>query len=232
MDQFSPEAFFDLAASPAASLFDGITHVWDAVAALPGFIEKTLKPEILGEVEYGAWLEPGRVRLEPGSRVERGAIVRGPTIIGRNTVVRSAAYIRGHLWTGSDCMIGHGVELRQLLLLDGSSIPHLNCVFTSLIGSRVRLGGCVHTANFRLDAQPIVIRAEVQGQKYSFPTGQKLFGTVIGDDTVVGGNTLLYPGTIIGKRCLVMPQCSASGFIPPDSMVRPTTPAFEVVRRS
>ncbi|MCX6000032.1 MAG: hypothetical protein NTU41_10730 [Chloroflexi bacterium] len=167
MDAFRPEAFFDLTEGPVAGLFEGITCVWDAVAALPAYMEKVMKPEILGEVEEGAWLEPGRVRLEEGSRVERGAIVRGPTIIGHNTVVRSAAYIRGHVWVGDDCMIGHGVELRQLLVLNKSSIPHLNCVFTSLIGNRVRLGGVVNTANFRLDGKEVVIRVDMNGQKRS-----------------------------------------------------------------
>jgi NDP-sugar pyrophosphorylase family protein len=231
MDNLSPDAFFDLTEGPVAGLFRDITYVWDAVALLPEYIEKIIRPEILGEVEEGAWVEPGLVQLGEGSRVERGAIVRGPTIIGCNTVVRSAAYIRGHVWLGDDCMVGHGVELRQLLLLNKSSIPHLNCVFTSLIGNRTRLGGCVHTANFRLDAKEIDIRIDVQGEKQSFQTGQKLFGTVVGDDSVVGGNTLLYPGTIIGRNCLVMPQCTVSGYISPDSMVKPKTVTFEVVPR-
>ena len=229
MNHFHPEAFFDLADERAANLFRDATHVWEAVAALPTYIEKIIRPEILGEVEEGAWLEPGCVQLEKGSRVERGAIIRGPTIIGRNTVVRSAAYIRGHVWVGKECLIGHGVELRQLLVLNNSNIPHLNCVFTSLIGNRVRLGGLANTANFRQDGKEIVIRTDIDGQKQSFPTGLVLFGAVIGDDTNVGGNALLYPGTIIGRRCQVYPQSLVSDYIAPDSMVKPISLNFEVV---
>ena len=120
MNRFRPENFFDLEGSDAAGLFQGLEYVWEGVVALPAYIEKILAPEILGEVEEGAWLEPGRVRLGAGSRVERGAVIRGPAIIGRNTVVRSGAYFRGHVMVGDDCVVGWGTELRQVLMLNGS----------------------------------------------------------------------------------------------------------------
>jgi NDP-sugar pyrophosphorylase family protein len=231
VNYFSPETFFNIDDERVSELFKDVTHVWEAVAALPAYIERIIKPEVLGEVEEGAWLEPGCVQLGRGSRVERGAIIRGPTIIGENTTIRSAAYIRGHLWVGSNCLIGHGVELRQLLVLNNSNIPHLNCIFTSIIGNRVKIGGTASTANFRLDGNEIVVRAEVDGQKQSFSTGLTLLGAVIGDDTHVGGNALLHPGTIIGRRCLIYPQCSVSGYIAPDRVVKPRSAPFEVYHR-
>lgn len=232
MNSFGPKIFFDLTDHPAAGLFKDIVHVWDAVAALPAYIEKIIKPELLGEVEEGAWLEPDKVRLEKGSRVERGAIVRGPTIIGRNTVVRSGAYVRGHVMVGDGCLIGHGTELRQLLVLGQSNIPHLNCFFTSLIGNRVQIGGDTHTANRRVSGKEVVIHVNLDGEKRSFPTGQTLFGAVIGDDSIVSGGCLLQAGTVIGRRCLVYPQCSLTGYIPHDSLVRPKTPSFEVLPKT
>ena len=118
MDLFNPEAFFQLADLPAAPLFRETTNVLDAVAALPAYIEKVIEPEVLGEVEEGAWLEAGNVRLEEGAKIERGAIVRGPTIIGKNSVVRTGAYIRGHVMVGEGCLIGHGTEIRQTLVMN------------------------------------------------------------------------------------------------------------------
>ncbi|MEA2063314.1 MAG: hypothetical protein U9P14_06430, partial [Gemmatimonadota bacterium] len=88
VNPYSPEAFFDLAGSPAEDLFRDLTYVWEAVSRLPAFIERTIRPGIEGEVEEGAWVEPGTVQLGPGSRIMRGAIVHGPTIIGSGTVVR------------------------------------------------------------------------------------------------------------------------------------------------
>ncbi|NWG03177.1 MAG: hypothetical protein HXY44_10025 [Syntrophaceae bacterium] len=229
MNSFRPEDFFDMTDKPAAGLFKGILSVWEAVAALPAFIEKVIRPEILGEIEEGAWLEPGRVQLGEGSRIERGAIVRGPTIIGQNSVVRTGAYIRGHAMIGNDCLIGHGTELRQILVLDQSNIPHLNCFFTSLVGNHVQIGGDTHTANRRLSGKEVVIQVQSEGGKQSINTGQVLFGAVIGDDSIVSGGCLLQAGTILGRRCLIFPQCSISGYFPNDSVVRPTSSTFEII---
>jgi len=34
-----------------------------------------------------------------------------------------------------------------------------------------------------------------------------------------------------GRRCLVYPQCSVSGYLPPDSLVKPKSVPFEVMPR-
>lgn len=229
MNTFKPENFFDLSNKLAADLFKGVEHVWDAVASLPAYIENVLKPEILGEVEEGGWLEPNLVRLEKGSRVERGAIVRGPAIIGSNTVIRTGAYIRGHVIIGNECVIGHGTEIRCALVLDQSRIPHQNCVFTSLLGNRLGLGGASSTANYRLDGKEVEIKIKVNGRVKNFPTGQTLFGAVIGDDCTIGGMTLFHPGTIVGRGCVIYSQCSIHGYIPHYSMVRPAKNTIEIV---
>ena len=208
-----------------------MTHVWDAVRELPAFIEETIEPGVHGEVEEGAWIEPNRVQVGEGSRIERGAIVRGPTIIGRKTVVRSGAYIRGHVMVGDECMIGHGTETRQVLVLNRSNIPHKNCVFTSLIGNRVNIGGLTNTANFLLTGAEVLIRIEMEGKQQTFSTGRTLFGTIIGDDSKVGGNILLQPGTIIGRRCFIYPQFTLWGYIPHDSVVKVKHPDREIVSR-
>ena len=231
MNPYSPQAFFDMDNKLAAEFFKDIKFVWDGVALLPAFIEKNLKPEIRGEVEEGAWLEPGLVSLGEGSRVERGSIIRGPTIIGRNTIIRSGAYIRGHVLICDECLIGWATEIRQTLLLNKARIPHSNAVMTSLIGNRVNMAGRVSTANCRLDGREVVVRVPEDGETLSFPTGQTLFGAVVGDDTQVGGNALLQPGVIIGRRCLVYPHIDLSGFIPHDSIVKRKETPFEITPR-
>jgi len=232
LEPYRPEAFFDLSETRAAGLFKDITYVWDAVAALPAYIEKIIEPEVLGEVEEGAWLEPGRVQLGEGSTVQRGAIVRGPTIIGRNTEVRSGAYIRGHVMVGEGCLIGHGTEMRQILILDRTNIPHHNCIFTSLVGNRVRISGFVNTANLLLKEKEVLIKMNLGGETQWFPTGLTYFGTIIGDDAKIGAHTLLLPGCTIGPRSLVHHKCSVSGHIPPDSILRPKSVEFEVVPKA
>ena len=229
MNQFSPEFFFDLSDTPAADLFSDITHVWDAITALPSYVEDILKPEILGEIEEGAWLEPGAVRLEKGSRVERGAVVRGPTIIGPDTVIRSGAYIRGHVMIGRECIIGTATEINLSLVLNKTNLPHQNCIFTSLVGNRVNLGGCTSTANYLLSGKEVEVRLNLNGEKLSFPTGRTHFGAVIGDDSRLGGQSIIHPGTVIGKRCTIYPQSAVTGFIPNDSKVKPQSVSFHII---
>jgi len=231
LDSFRPENFFDVTGRPWARLFEGLKYVWEAVEELPGFIEDIIDPQILGDVEQGAWIEPGSVSLGEGSSVERGAIIRGPTIIGRNSTIRSGAYIRGHVLVGDDCLIGHGTEIRQTLIQNQSNVPHLNCIFTSLVGSRVNIGGATHTANMLLNRKEIKIRVQFEGKEVSFSTGLSLLGVVIGDDTSVGGVSLFQPGTIVGKRCIIHPYSTVSGYIPNDSIVRPQSRSLEVLPR-
>jgi UDP-N-acetylglucosamine diphosphorylase / glucose-1-phosphate thymidylyltransferase / UDP-N-acetylgalactosamine diphosphorylase / glucosamine-1-phosphate N-acetyltransferase / galactosamine-1-phosphate N-acetyltransferase len=232
MNPYSPENFFDFEASPAREFLQNLEYVWDGVGALPDFIEKTIEPRILGVVEEGAWLEPGRVQLGDGSLVQRGAIIYGPSIIGRNTVIRSGALLRGHVMVGDDCVIGHGTELRQVLVLNEVRIPHLSAILTSLLGNRVWIAGNAHTANFRLDGEGVVVHVPWNGTMQPFPTDQKHFGAVVGDDSKVGTLAVLQPGTIVGQRCTIYPMCSASGYIPHDSLVVPKHRGSQVITRA
>jgi len=120
--------------------------------------------------EEGAWLEPNNVYLGPGSHVERGAIIRGPTIIGAHTLVRSGAYIRGHVFTGHHCMIGAGREVRNTVLMSHSNLPHQNVVFCSLIGCHVNFGALATVTNRRLDDGDILIKFKRNGIAHSYPT--------------------------------------------------------------
>jgi UDP-N-acetylglucosamine diphosphorylase / glucose-1-phosphate thymidylyltransferase / UDP-N-acetylgalactosamine diphosphorylase / glucosamine-1-phosphate N-acetyltransferase / galactosamine-1-phosphate N-acetyltransferase len=231
MNPYSPENFFDLEGNLVSEFFQDMEYVWDGVAALPAFIERIIKAEILGVVEDGAWLEPGRVQLGEGSQVHRGAIIYGPTIIGRNTVIRSGALMRGHVMIGDDSVIGHATELRQVLALNQVRIPHLSAVLTTLVGNRAWIAGNAHTTNFRLDGEEVLVHAPLGGRMRPFPTGQKHFGAVLGDDSKVGALAVLQPGTIVGRRCQIYPMCSASGYIPHDSLVIPKYRGTRVVTR-
>ena len=95
----------------------------------------------------------------------------------------------------------------------------------------MQVGGTTHTANFLLGGKEVVIRAKLEDRILSFPTGQTLFGAVVGDDFQIGALCLLQPGTIIGRRCRVYPQCSVSGYLPHDSLVKPRASPFEVFSR-
>lgn len=187
MNFLRPEAFFDCAPGPARELFAQTDHVWDALAFLPACVENVMRPEIFGEVEEGAWLEPERVQLGEGSRVERGAVIRGPSIIGRNTLIRSGAYVRGHVMIGDECIIGHGTEILRSVVLNQTRMPHSNCLMVSLVGSRVTLGAFAATSSIVPGIKEIEIEIDVAGDPQSVPTGLDRLGAIVGDDCTLGG---------------------------------------------
>jgi NDP-sugar pyrophosphorylase family protein len=220
MNNFQPKAFFELHSRPVTDLFTGVTNTWEAMTFLPEFIQTTVKPEVLGDVEDGAWLEPGKVELGEGSRIERGAIIRGPTIIGRKTLIRSGAYIRPNVMVGDECIIGHGTELRRSVIMNQTKLPHLNCIMVSFIGNRVTFGAGAATSSIVKEAGGVKIKVtEADGSNKWVPTGLARFGAIIGDDFECGGQVFMKPGTVIGKGCKIDPLISLSGYIKAGSSI-------------
>ena len=224
MNMFEPEAFFELQFPPAATLFEGVTKTWEAVTSLPEHVQAKVTPEVHGEVEEGAWLEPGMVQLGEGSRVERGAIIRGPTIIGRETLIRSGAYIRPNVIIGDECIIGHDTELRQSVIMNRTKLPHFNCIMVSFIGNRVTFGACAATSSIVKEANEVKITVMEEDKSTRLvSTGLARFGAIIGDDVECGGHVFMKPGTVIGKRCKIDPLISLSGYIKADSCIEQVT---------
>jgi NDP-sugar pyrophosphorylase family protein len=224
MKIFEPKSFFELQFQPVVTLFEGVTNAWEAMTSLPEYVRATVTPEVLGEVEEGVWLEPGKVQLGEGSRVERGAIIRGPSIIGRKTLVRSGAYIRPNVIIGDECIIGHGTEIRQSVIMNQTKLPHLNCIMVSFIGNRVSFGACAATSSIVKEADEVKITVREEDKSTILvSTGLARFGAIIGDDVECGGHVFMKPGTVIGKRCKIDPLISLSGFIKADSRIEQIT---------
>ena len=233
MNIFQPKAFFELQFPPVMELFTGVTNTWEAITSLPEYIETIVKPEVLGEVEDGAWLEPGKVQLGEGSRVERGAIIRGPSIIGRKTLIRCGAYIRPNVIVGDECIIGHGTELRQSVIMNQTKLPHFNCIMVSFIGNRVTFGACAATSSIIKEANEVKITVmDEAGSTKLVPTGLARFGAIIGDDFECGGHVFMKPGTVIGKRCKIDPLITLSGYIKAGSRIEQASQCYHVTQGS
>ena len=233
MNIFEPKAFFELQFPPVMKLFAGVTNTWEAMTSLPEYIQTIVKPEVLGEVEDGAWLEPGKVQLGEGSRVERGAIIRGPSIIGRKTLIRCGAYIRPNVIIGDECINGHGTELRQSVIMNQTKLPHLNCIMVSFIGNRVTFGACAATSSIVKEVNEVKITVmEEAGSTKLVPTGLARFGAIIGDDFECGGHVFMKPGTVIGKRCKIDPLICLSGYIKAGSCIEQVSERYHMTQGS
>lgn len=212
----SPSDFFDLQGYAHAALFDGVEHVWDVIGRIHRYALANAVAGVRGQVMEGAFLIGDRISIGPGTVVEPGVVIKSPCIIGRDAEIRQGAYIRGGVIIGDGCVVGHASELKNAVLLDGAAAPHFNYVGDSILGRRVNLGAGTILSNVKIVGQTIVV--SVGGRRYD--TGLRKFGAVVGDDTQTGCNSVLNPGTFLGRRCRVYPCASVRGYHPDGTVVR------------
>jgi len=190
---------FDLTAFTHRHLFDGVTHVWEALDRLPAYLS-SLQPAVLGRVAPGAVIQ-GPVLIGRGAVVDPCAMIVGPAIIGEGCEIRHGAYLRGGVLIGDRCIVGHCSELKSSILLDEANAPHFNYVGDSILGHRVNLGAGAICANLRLDGREVTIR---DGDT-RIATGRLKLGAILGDDVRTACNVALNPGTIAAKGTIILP---------------------------
>jgi NDP-sugar pyrophosphorylase family protein len=157
------------------------------------------------------------VFVGPGSVIEPGALITGPTIIGARCEIRQGAYIRGHCLVGDGCVVGHTTEMKHSVMLNGAKAGHFAYIGDSILGNRTNLGAGTKLANLKIVDTPVSV--SVQGRRHD--TGLRKFGAVVGDDSETGCNSVTNPGTLLGRRCRVCPCVSVKGGYYPDrSIVR------------
>ena len=211
-----PEDFFDLTDFAHRDVFIDLKYVWDALKRLKDYIVDVIEPQIHGTIMDGAYLIGDQIQIGKDSVVEAGAYITGPTIIGEKTIVRNGAYIRGNVLVGDDCVIGHTSELKGAIMLNHCGAPHFNYVGDSILGNHVNLGAGTKLSNVRIVKASVKVK--VNGTLYD--SGLRKFGAIIGDYAQTGCNSVLNPGTLLGRESLVYANASASGYVPPRSIVK------------
>ena len=230
---FKAEDFFDLKDFPHREIFNDVEKVWEALPLIDAYIKKHIKPNVSGirkgaglirekkvldngaVVHAGAFLMDDEIELGAGVVVEPGAMITGPVIIGEKTEVRQGAYIRGKIITGPGCVIGHTTEMKNSIMTGGSKAGHFAYIGDSVIG-KVNLGAGTKLANFKLTEDIINVRAA--GEKIS--TGLRKFGAILGDGVATGCNSVMMPGTILGKNCMVYPNLTVRGTYRKDNIIK------------
>ena len=155
----------------------------------------------------GVYLLSLDVSIGPGSLVEPGALLKGPTIIGARCEIRQGAYLRGDCVVGDGCVVGHTTEMKHSIMLNSAKAGHFAYIGDSILGNRTNLGAGTKLANLKMIDTPVSVA--VRGTRYD--TGLRKFGAVLGDDTETGCNAVTNPGTVLGRRCLVCPCVSVKG---------------------
>lgn len=212
MDNITVKALFDLQYTQAGEYLSQFTYPWEALSGISEFIVKlgqTLSPQEYDIPAEGVWIHKTAV-------VSPSAYIGAPCIIGAHTEVRHCAFIRGGVLIGENCVVGNSSELKNAILFDGVQTPHYNYVGDSILGYKSHMGAGSITSNVKSDKTNVVVSAE----NVRLETGLKKVGAMLGDFVEVGCNSVLNPGTIIGRRSNVYPLCSVRGFVPADSICK------------
>ena len=198
---------FDLDHSLAGSFLAGLTWPWEALPLIKTEILRlidTLPKDEYTEVAPQVWARR-TVTIAPT------ASLTGPAIIGPGTEVRPGAFIRGSALVGADCVVGNSVELKNVIIFDHVQVPHYNYVGDSILGYCAHMGAGAVTSNIKSDRTLVVVRDGEQ----AIETGLRKMGAMLGDHVEVGCNSVLNPGTVIGRGSRVYPLSSVRGVIPP-----------------
>ena len=198
------KALFDLQHTLAADYLAGFTYPWEALKGIQALILE-LGPtlgEDYTEVSSQVW-------VHKSAKVAPTAYLGAPCIIGANTKVRHCAFIRGSALVGENCVVGNSVELKNVILFDNVQVPHYNYVGDSILGYRSHMGAGSITSNVKSDRSLVVIHAAEEME-----TGIKKVGAMLGDFVEVGCNSVLNPGTVIGRNSSVYPLSCVRGVVP------------------
>ena len=155
-----------------------------------------------------------QVWVQNTAKVAPTAFLGGPCIIGAGTEVRHCAFIRGSALVGANCVVGNSVELKNVILFDNVQVPHYNYVGDSILGYKSHMGAGSLTSNVKSDKTLVVVKDGAE----QIPTGLKKMGAMLGDFVEVGCNSVLNPGTVIGRNTNIYPTSCVRGVVPEGSI--------------
>lgn len=223
---FKPADLFDLKQTEHAVLFGGCEYAWDALKRLKDYIRATLKPGLRNKCEGTAFIGD-HVCIGEGTVVEDGAMIKGPAIIGKNCEIRHNAYLRDNVIIGDNCVIGNACEFKNALLFNDAKVPHFSYVGDSILGCGAHLGAGVKVSNIKV--LPGNVTVDIEGKP--FDTGLRKFGALLGDGAEVGCNSVLNPGSIIGRGAIIYPCTNWRGILPANNIAKNKATIEVVVRK-
>lgn len=223
---FKPGDLFDLSQTEHASLFDGCEYAWDALKKIKDYLKTHARHSPHKHSRAGVYIGDD-VSIGEGTVIEDGVMIKGPAIIGRNCEIRHNAYLREHVIVGDNCVIGNSCEFKNALMFNHSVVPHFSYVGDSILGYKAHLGAGVKISNVKV--LPGNVMVEKDG--VPFDTGLRKFGALLGDNTDIGCNTVLNPGSVIGRGSVIYPNTNWRGIVPANMVVKNKAAQEIVVRR-
>lgn len=212
MDKLTVKKLYDLDHTIAKDLFESITYPWEALPLIKDYILKlgaTLDMDKFTKIGEDIW-------VAKSANIAPSASLNGPLIIDENAEVRHCAFIRGSAIVGKDAVVGNSTELKNSILFDCVQVPHYNYVGDSIYGYKSHTGAGVIASNLKSDKSLVTVNCD--GEKVE--TGVKKFGAMIGDFVEVGCNSVMNPGTVVGRNSNVYPLSFVRGYVEENSIYK------------
>lgn len=203
---------YTLEESVAGEFLSQFEYPWEALAHIKDFILELGPTLSKDEYDY----KGDNVWISKTAKIYPNNYIGGPSIIGPETEVRPGAFIRGNALVGVGCVVGNSTELKNVILFNRVQVPHYNYVGDSILGFKAHMGAGSITSNVKSDKLNVVVHNEGE----DIATGLKKFGAMLGDNVEVGCNSVLNPGTVIGKFSNVYPTSAVRGVVPEHSIYK------------
>ena len=203
---------YDLNETIAAGLLEGVEYPWEALKGISDFIRSlgpSLDPDRFEQRGENIW-------VAKSANIAKSAFLNGPLIIDEEAEVRHCAFIRGSAVVGKGCVVGNSTELKNVILFNLVQVPHYNYVGDSILGFKSHMGAGSITSNVKADKTLVVVK-DAKGQ---IETGLKKFGAMLGDYVEVGCNSVLNPGSVIGRHTNIYPLSMVRGTVPANSIYK------------
>ena len=212
MEQATIAKLYTLEETIAKDLFEGFTYPWEALPLIRDFIirlGRSLPEDKYEQVKENVW-------IAKTATVFPSAYINGPAIIDEEAEIRQCAFIRGSAIVGKKAVVGNSTELKNVVLFNNVQVPHYNYVGDSILGYKAHMGAGSITSNVKSDKTLVVVK---DGQE-QIETGLKKFGAMLGDHVEVGCNSVLNPGSVIGRETNIYPTSCVRGVIPSHSIFK------------
>lgn len=206
---------YDLTQTIAGEYLAQFTYPWEALGGISDFIREIgpkLDPEVYEKRGEDIW-------VAKSAAIAPTASLNGPLIIDEDVEVRQCAFIRGSAIVGKGSVVGNSTELKNVIIFNSVQVPHYNYVGDSILGYKSHMGAGSITSNVKSDKTLVVVKDKFDSGE-EIETGRKKFGAMLGDHVEVGCNSVLNPGTVIGRECNVYPLSSVRGVIPAEHIFK------------
>lgn len=206
---------YNLKETIAAELFGGVEYPWEVLPRIHDFILELgnrLPKDIFEERGENIW-------VARSARVAPSACLNGPLIVDEDAEIRHCAFVRGSAIVGKGAVVGNSTELKNVILFNKVQVPHYNYVGDSILGYKSHMGAGSITSNVKSDKTLVVVK----GEGIRLETGLKKMGAMLGDNVEVGCNSVLNPGTVIGRNTNIYSTSMVRGVVPPGSIYKKCT---------